>query len=423
MSVLPNKRLKHVVHLRRSRQNGRHDGRPYVGLENIESETGRLLSTNSTATNTPQQEDASLDDSQGNDFELGDVLFGKLRPYLAKAWVAEFPGRSSTEFVVMVPTGVEARFLRYICLSRGFVDAVDASTFGSKMPRADWDFIGNMPIAVPPLDQQRLITDRLDKETARLDKLIAAKERLLGLLAEKRRAVITHAVTQGVNPRVSLRDSGVSWLGRIPKHWEVWKSKRLFLLRNARAPLGSQQLTASQEYGVIPQSEFIEREGRRVVQVEKGVDILKQVEKNDFVISMRSFEGGIELSHHAGAISSAYVVLVPTGRVCVSFFTHLFKSTMYIQALRSTSSLVRDGQALRYENFTLVDLPLPPYEEQQQIATYLDGKIKGFDVLAVQTKRTIALLIERRVALISEAVAGKIDVQKAPRKVSPGEPR
>ena len=144
------KRLKYVVSLRRSRVEGAADDRPYIGLENIESSTGRLIGE-TAATDESALSASGESGSLSNTFEPGDVLFGKLRPYLAKAWVAAFPGRCTTELLVMQPVETESRFLRYVCLSRDFIDAVDASTFGSKMPRADWDFIGNMPIPVPPL--------------------------------------------------------------------------------------------------------------------------------------------------------------------------------------------------------------------------------------------------------------------------------
>jgi len=111
------------------------------------------------------------------------------------------------------------------------------------------------------------------------------------------------------------RHSGVPWLGMIPEHWGVGQSRRLFALRNERARETDRQLTASQRRGVIYQEDFIQLEGQRVVQVLKGADILKHVEPNDFVISMRSFQGGIEWSKLRGSISSAYVMLVPCDRV------------------------------------------------------------------------------------------------------------
>ena len=196
------KRLKYVVSLRRSRVEGAADDRPYIGLENIESSTGRLIG-NPAATDESAPSAGGESESLSNTFEPGDVLFGKLRPYLAKAWVAAFPGRCTTELLVMQPVGAESRFLWCVCLSRDFIDAVDASTFGSKMPRADWDFIGNMPVPVPRIPQQRAIADYLDRETARLDALVAATERTTVLLKERRAALIAAAVTGQIDvPRV-----------------------------------------------------------------------------------------------------------------------------------------------------------------------------------------------------------------------------
>jgi len=207
----------------------------------------------------------------------------------------------------------------------------------------------------------------------------------------------------------AYKDSGVEWLGDIPAHWMVFRSKRLFRLRNKKATPEDAQLTASQQYGVIPQAEFMATEGRRVVQVVTGADILKHVAANDFVISMRSFQGGIELSRHSGAISSAYVVLVPSREVWHPYFVHLLKSKRYIQALQSTSDLVRDGQALRFENFTQVPLPSVPLVEQGAIAVFLGRETARIDELMAKKQRLIELLREQRTALITRAVTKGLD--------------
>lgn len=99
-----------------------------------------------------------------------------------------------------------------------------------------------------------------------------------------------------------MKESGVDWLGKVPAHWSVIQSRRLFAERNEKAKAGDVQLTVSQKYGLLPQSEFVEREGRRVVVVQKGQDILKRVRVGDFVISMRSFQGGLEFSEHQGSV-------------------------------------------------------------------------------------------------------------------------
>lgn len=206
-------------------------------------------------------------------------------------------------------------------------------------------------------------------------------------------------------PRYSeYKDSGVAWLGKVPAHWGVGQSRRLFALRNERANASDKQLTASQEHGVIYQEDFVRLEGRRVMEVIKGADILKHVEPNDFVISMRSFQGGIEWCQYRGCISSAYVMLVPCARIHAAFFAYLFKSGSYIQALQATTNLVRDGQALRYENFAQVPLPIVSLDEQAAIASFLDREIAKIDALATEQQRLIELLKEKRQAIISHAV-------------------
>ena len=132
-----------------------------------------------------------LDDQQSpesisNAFMSGDVLFGKLRPYLAKAFTAEFGGLCSTEFLVLKPLAYEQRYLLYAMLTDGFVSLVDSSTFGAKMPRANWDFVGDALLPLPPLDEQRAIAAYLDRETERIDALVAKKRLLIERLEEYR---------------------------------------------------------------------------------------------------------------------------------------------------------------------------------------------------------------------------------------------
>ena len=208
-----------------------------------------------------------------------------------------------------------------------------------------------------------------------------------------------------------MRDSGVEWLGEEPAHWGLGCSKWMFRERKTKAHKSDEMLTASQKYGVIPQKEFMRLEQQKIVQVQKGYDILKHVETDDFVISMRSFQGGIEYSSYAGAVSSAYVPLVSVKAICNGYFKYLFKSKQYIQALQSTTNLVRDGQALRYGNFIQVLLPLVPLGEQRAIAEFLNNEIDKIDELIGKAEEGIPLMQERRTALISAAVTGKIDVR------------
>ena len=302
------------------------------------------------------------------------------------------------------------RFLSYWTESMHYWDQLGTEVIQATIQNFSAAKYRRLSVPWPSSKTRMAIVGHLDSETSRVDSLIDRKQRFIDLLLEKRTALITLAVTKGLDSDVEMKDSGVEWLGEIPATWDVVGSKRLFSLRRERARGDDCQLTASQAYGVIPQADFMEREGRRVVQVVLDPGILKHVEPGDFVISMRSFQGGLERSAHRGCVSSAYVALKPADVVHARFFTYLLKCASYIQALQSTTNLVRDGQALRYENFAQVPLPAVPMHEQGMIATFLDAQVQRMDALVDKTRKSIDLLKEYRTALISAAVTGQIEI-------------
>jgi len=205
-----------------------------------------------------------------------------------------------------------------------------------------------------------------------------------------------------------MKQSGIDWIGEIPDDWKIVQPKALFSQRKERAHVGDEQLTASQKHGIINQKKFMEIEQQRVVVVEKDFNILKHVEPGDFVISMRSFQGGLEYSQERGCISSAYVMLIPNlNFVYPEYYKWLFKSYAYIKALQSTSDLIRDGQALRYSNFAKIPLPLVPRLTQERIAEYLDKKVSDIDSIIEESKKSIEEYKAWKQSVIFEAVTGK----------------
>ena len=236
-------------------------------------------------------------------------------------------------------------------------------------------------------------------------------EKQLALLDEYRKSVITESVTRGIDDSKEMKDSGVAWCPSIPSDWVVTNPKALFKLRNQKASEGERQLTASQEYGIIYQDDYMEITGNKVVTVEKDFSILKHVEPNDFVISMRSFQGGLEYSELSGSISSAYVMLIPDEQqVYPPFYRWFFKSSKYINAIQSTTNLVRDGQAMRYANFIKVPLFIIPVEEQKKIAEYLDATIKEIDDIRAKKQEQLDILEQYKKSMIFEYVTGKKEV-------------
>ncbi len=269
------------------------------------------------------------------------------------------------------------------------------------------------PFPRPPADEQLAIVRYLDYVDRRIRRYIRAKQKLIALLNEQKQAIIHQAVTRGLDPQVRLKPSGVEWLGAVPEHWEVVRSKRVFSPRTELAQPGDIQLSATQAYGVISQEEYERRVGRKIVKIFRHLEKRRHVEVDDFVISMRSFQGGLERAWERGCIRSSYVVLRPSRSLCVSYFAQLFKSYGYIGALQATANFIRDGQDLNYDNFCAVDLPWPPLEEQERIAAAIDSALAGLVKTAQRAEREIALLREYRTRLIADVVTGKLDVRAA----------
>jgi type I restriction enzyme, S subunit len=278
--------------------------------------------------------------------------------------------------------------------------------------------IKNAVIPLPPPDEQTAIVRFLDHANGKIERAIRAKRKLIALLNEQKQAIIHRAVTRGLDPTVKLKASGIPWLGDVPEHWGIIRSKRLFAARKELALPDDVQLSATQAYGVIPQAEFEQRIGRRVVKITMHLEKRKHVEKDDFVISMRSFQGGLERAWASGAIRSSYVVLKGAQGVDVGYFQYLFKSVAYIGALQGTADFIRDGQDLNYGNFCQVDLPDLPLAEQKAIAEFIRSELAGTEFAIARTEREIALIREYRTTLTAEveptSEADLVDVRLLP---------
>ena len=308
---------------------------------------------------------------------------------------------------INIKDGYCRRFLRY-CLQRSIesiiVDSVSIATWSISL----WK---EQKLPLPYYHEQKYLADYLDVKCSKIDVIIEKQQAIIEKLKEYKLSIINEAVTQGINPDVNMKQSGYKWIGSIPEHWNMVYAKQLFSQRKDRAFEDDEQLTASQKYGIISQKEFMDIEGRQVMQVLKGEEILKHVEKGDFVISMRSFQGGLEYSEVSGKISSAYVMLIPNrDKVCDRYYKWLFKSKKYISALQGTSNLIRDGQALRFSNFVQVYLPSLDLDEQKKIADYLDDVCPKIDNEIEKREKLLEKVLEYKKSLIYEVVTGKKEV-------------
>ena len=346
--------------------------------------------------------------------EVGDFVIS-MRSFqggLEHAWTA---GAIRSSYVVLRPdSGVDPSYFRYLFKSKPYIRALQA-TANFIRDGQDLNFNNFCDVHLPlvPLSEQAAIGQFLDWATSRLDRAIRAKRRLIALLKEQRQAIIDRAVTGGIDSSVPLKPSGVKWLGDTPQHWATARSKRLFTPRTELALPGDVQLSATQAYGVIPQEEYEAKVGRRVTKIFMHLEKRRHVVRDDFVISMRSFEGGLERAWASGAIRSSYVVLKSAAPLNVDFFAYLFKSRAYIRALQSTAEFIREGQDMNFANFCRVDLPIVPLEEQAAISSFITRSTANLGESVARFTGEVDLLREYGARLISDAVTGQLDLRKA----------
>ena len=358
--------------------------------------------------------------SLGNAFEPGDVLFGKLRPYLAKVWVAEFSGRSSTECLVMQSAEVEPRFLAYACLARAFVEQVDASTHGAKMPRAEWESVRNISIPVPARHEQRKIVDFLDRETARLDALVAEKAHVIELLAEKRQAVVAQAVTRGIDPDASYRDSGVSWPNRVPTHWKLVSLRFLVdVIGGATPDTGRTEFWDGDTPWVSPKDmkqDAISDTEAHVSALGISESALQMIPKDAVLVVVR----GMILAHSIPVAIARNPVTINQDMkalICHDDLDPLYLRD-FLRASRNYLVAMIESAAhgtKRMESAVLGNLqvPLPTLSEQKEISRQISERTRRTDEIQAATTHAMDLLKERRAALIASAVAGRLSVERA----------
>lgn len=198
-----------------------------------------------------------------------------------------------------------------------------------------------------------------------------------------------------------MKDSGIEWIGEIPADWTLQRGKTIFAQRLTKGNQSEILLAATQKYGMLPQSEV---EG--VVQVKEDADLqqFRTVHKKDFVISLRSFQGGFEYSQYEGVCSPAYQVFYNTNPICHNYYRLLFKSDGFIQKMNSMTVGIREGKNIQYSDFANSLIPVPPINQQQRIADYLDRKCSKIDAIIARQQEVIEKLKAYKLAVITEAV-------------------
>ncbi|MDE0457441.1 MAG: hypothetical protein OXI15_09125 [Chromatiales bacterium] len=420
-------RLKSLVVNVTDHTTERQDGEQYIALEHVQSWTGVLGNMGCDAPS----------DSQLKRFEAGDVLFGKLRPYLAKVARPQTGGFCVGEFFVLRSRDVRLAndYLERLLRSKPVIDAVDRSTFGARMPRAEWASLGNMTIARPPMDEQTAIARFLDYTDRRIQRCIRAKERLIALLEEQKQAVINEVVMGRIDVRTGRpyrahKPSGVEWFKLLPVHWEIRRLKSLVKrIDQGVSPQAENRLADDTSWGVLKAGcvnggVFRETEHKRLP-LQIAIDPVLAVRTGDVLVSRAS--GSPRFVGSVGRIPSLRHNLILSDKTFRPIFNHAVDPDFMVFAMNCRYYRQQVEQAISGAEGLANNLPLsslksfrfavPPLDEQRGIVTCLRNLTEKLTASTTRTTGEIALLNELNATVIASVVSGKVDVREAAAKL------
>ncbi|MBL8811506.1 MAG: restriction endonuclease subunit S [Planctomycetaceae bacterium] len=352
----------------------------------------------------------------------GDLVIHAMDAFAGAIGVSDSVGKSTPVYSVCAPkrTNVNAhyygRLLRHMALS-GYINSL-AKGIRERSTEFRWNEASNVLVPVPTLDEQNQITALLERETSKIDALVAEQRRLIELLKEKRQAVISHAVTKGLNPNAPMKPSGIQWLGDVPEHWDVSRLKHA-TSHIVDCPHETPTINDDGEFFSIRTSDLDDGnlypdQMRRVDRSEYLHRIRREPVLCDDIVYSR--EGG-RWGHAALVPESDRFCL---GQRMMQFRANAAFNPRYLMLHLNTKNVYRQGEVdtvgaasphVNVETIRNYRLATPPKEEQEQIAEFVHSRTETLDRLITEVQRGIELLLERRTALISAAVTGKIDVR------------
>lgn len=388
-------------------KNARTDS-PYIGLENIESWTGQYVSS-----------DSQCDKSQALAFFENNILFGKLRPYLAKVFCASNDGCCSSEFCILnFSSSVNIRYFWNLLISPTFIDHVTKSTYGTKMPRANTDFIKNICVPVPPRIEQDRIALYLDATSAKIDSLISETRSSIEEYKKLKQAVITQAVTKGVRGEREMKDSGVEWAGLVPHHWGVAKIGSIGQTSSGATPLRSKEASFFDDATIRwvrtldLNDSLVYDSSEKITELALASSACSIMPKGTVCVAMYGGAGTIGkcgLLMSDCATNQAVCSIVCNREIVSPIFL-----LMQLLALKSYwmkyAVGTRKDPNISQDVVARMKILIPPLDEQKEITDYLDAKCAEIDKLIAKKEQLVKELESYKKSLIYEVVTGKREV-------------
>jgi len=368
-------------------------------------------------------------------FRNGDVTIAKITPCYENgkgalmAGLMNGLGFGSTELIVArpKPSEVIGTYLHYLFISPDFRGLGESHMYGAggqkRVPDA---FVRDFATAFPPLPEQTQIAAFLDRETAKIDALVAEQRRLMALLKEKRHAVISHAVTRGLNPHAPLKPSGIEWLGDVPEHWDVCSIRRVVTaIEQGWSPECFARTAEDNEWGVLKAGcvnrGVYDPSDNKALPAELAPVPEYEVQVGDVLMSRAS--GSPELVGSTALVTLTREKLMLSDKIFRLRFDQRMEPKFFVATLNSRPLRSQIERALSGGNGLANNLPqaslrgfflaMPPKQEQHEICDFVESELTKFDTLTTEAQRAIDLLQERRTALISAVVTGQIDVRAA----------
>lgn len=403
------KKMKYISNFIQNKYSSDYGLLPYIGLENIASWSGSFISTNS-----------QYDREQSLICEPEDILFGKLRPYLAKVYMNDRLCCCSNEFAVIRVNGQNKRYMWYQLLSHGFIFEIDRSTYGTKMPRANAEFIRNVFVALPSEIEQQKIANYLDKMCAEIDTVLEKTRASIEEYKKLKQAVITQAVTKGIRGDRPMKDSGIEWIGEIPAEWSVVKGRRLILA--TQNGLTRRNLEKSEGF-IVLKLKNLDADGN-IDYSEVNRVALTDEEKSKYqlcdgdflfvrVNGSRNLVGKCAIYHDVGEIVAYndHIIRVKLNDLCLKEYFHYYllsiagKREIELHTSTAAGQFTISGDGLRE-----LRVVLPGIVEQAETVAYLDKKSADIDALVAKKQQYLTEIENYKKSLIYEYVTGKKEV-------------
>ncbi len=339
-----------------------------------------------------------------------DIIVSTVRTYLKAVAKVDKDGLIvSTGFAVLRSKGQNPSYLGYFSKCDGFTSEVLRFSVGMSYPAINNAVLLNFFITIPPLSEQKAIAEYLDKKTAQINELVSAKQKQIELLKEYKQSVIANVVTGKLNKDCRMKDSGISWIGKIPENWEVKRIRHVFNESDEKITDNTGELLSLSQYTGVSLKRDCEKVGMFEAETTEGYKI---VHKNQFVMNiMLAWNGSYAVSELEGVISPAYCVFNFIIDCVPKYFHYLLRLKAYAGAFKTLSKGIIDSRLRLYPSkFYTFPVIIPPLSEQKEIVAYIEKKVSSIDSQIESIENQIANLNEYKQSLISDVVTGKVKV-------------